>query len=195
LAPKKTKGDVEEYMGFMHKSTDMIDVSNPTNAMNAETDYNSDDDDKEDVVTNDVEIVPPSYEERQEILGEIMGEELDIKEFGTTEQFVEATRDAMNGAVTNRLEMDAMEEVAEAHDAINRAAIDRELRILLPSGNGRKSTMEAFQRLTSNCEWIPFRFPDSSAPASEMDKAEASLYDEWMSNPNTWYLRGAKTGR
>jgi hypothetical protein len=114
------------------------------------------DGDKEELVADDVDRVPASYAEQDEILRDILGDEMDIEEFGTEDEFVNATNNADNLAAEERVQLDNVEELAEIHDVLNRSAIDHELSRLLPTGTGIESTKEAFQRLTNNCAWIPF---------------------------------------
>jgi hypothetical protein len=61
---------------------------------------------------------------------------------------------------------------------------------LLPESNGRESTLEAFNRLTEQNAWFPFRAPDSSCEPTDADKADAALFDEWKDN----YSKSAKNG-
>jgi hypothetical protein len=194
-APRKHHDAEVEYMGFAHASQlEVLEVSNPTASANAEVNYCSDDNNEEDDVSNEWdEVVPCQHREQEEILGEQLGNDLDIEIFATEEEYNEfLNRDTSELEEMNRL--DEIEDAATKKDQVNRLAIERELSRLLPTGNGQETTIEAFKRLTNQCEWIPFRDPSSSTPASDIDKAEAALYDEWMSDINKRYSLNAQSG-
>jgi hypothetical protein len=191
-APRKHS--VEEYMGFAHCSEwQALDVSNPTDSDSAEVEYGSDDNNEEDAVANDVDEEPIAHRETDDLLSDQLGDDLDIEVFATEEEYnAFLERDTRHTEDLTRL--DEVDEAAGRHDTTNREAIEKELRRLLPTANGRESTIEAFQRLTNQNAWIPFRDPNSATPHSAIDRAEAELYDEWMSEGNPRYSLSVLSG-
>jgi hypothetical protein len=168
--PRKHTNAEAEYMGFAHKSEiEVMEVSNPTNC-----------------ISNDINEEPRAHREQDELLSDLLGEDLDIEVFATEEEYnAFLNRDTRATDEVHRL--DEMESSAGRNDRDNHYAIEQELKRLLPIGTGQETTIEAFKRLTNQCAWIPFRNPNSVTFATEIDKAEAALYDEWMSNPDICY--------
>jgi hypothetical protein len=190
-APRKSEDDICEFMGFSYEPPSVLqEVSNPTD--NTVTNYESDDGDEEVQVERDNEQVPQEYTQQSELLADLMGDDMDIEVFASEEEFELFKR---NERSHDKRQLDELEDIAEKHDRANRLAIERELSRLLPTGNGKESTIEAFRRLTSQCQWIPFRAPDCATRPSDTDIAEALLYQEWMSDPDRSYNPTVKNGR
>jgi hypothetical protein len=198
-APKKGEDDVPEFMGFSYQPMNIMEVSNPTD--NANTNYDSDDDNEEEDVNNDTtEDVAVIHKEQSDLLGNILGDDLDIEVFATDEEYEACLTRRNNDDRCNRRQqqleqLDEMEDIADKQDEVNRLAIAKELSKLLPTGNGKESTLDAFRRLSSQSEWLPFRSPDSLTIKTDIDIAEATLYQEWMLDENRSYSPSVKSGR
>jgi hypothetical protein len=194
-APRKQDDAVQEYMGFAHSSyMEVVEVSNPTDVNVPETGYRSEDGNEEDDVFNDVNIEPLSHREQDALLSEELGDDLDIEVFANQEEYTEfLNRDTRS--TDERRRVDEMEDLAVQHDRDNGEAIDQELRRLLPTSSGQpESTIDAFKQLTNQFAWIPFRNPNSETSATEIDRAEYTLYDEWMCGPNPKYSPLVQSG-
>jgi hypothetical protein len=90
-----------------------------------------------------------------------------------------------------RLELEEQGRVADALP-INREFIQRELARLVPNEDDvRESTMDGFKRLTADNAWVPFRMPDSTMEATDIDKEEANYFNEQEGS----YSITAKTGK
>jgi hypothetical protein len=187
-APRKSPDAEEEYMGFRHSAQlDVVEVSNPMDVNSAEAGYLSDDNNEEGDVANDVKQEPTAFIESNALLTDTLGDDLDIEVFGSEEEYNAFRSRGMRPTEELRT-LDEIELSAVRNEQVNRSAIEQELNHLLPTGTGlQESTIDAFKRLTNQFAWIPFRDPHSSTAASEIDKAESELYDEWMSDP-----RGAR---
>jgi hypothetical protein len=96
---------------------EVVEVSNTMDANTLETGYDSIDGNKEEDVSNDVN------DEQDQLLGEELGKDLDIKVFANDEEYNEfLNRDTR--PTDERHRVDKMEESAVRHERDNRAAIE-----------------------------------------------------------------------
>ena len=185
-APRQLPSDEKEYMGFSHAAAANLvadHVSNPAENNAATVKYGSDDNNEEDDVANDVEEEPDAHRDGDALLGHILGDDLDIEVFATEEEYNNfvANQGRTKKSVDNPHHLDELDKLTTLKDRENCHIIEQELRKLLPVDTGGESTIAAFQRLTNQFAWIPFRDPDSTSPSTEIDQAEAALFDDWMS--------------
>jgi hypothetical protein len=171
-SPSVSSTDPKEYMGFSYNLPEKLrDVSNPTDPTARDIDYEdeSGDSDEEEETLNDY-----LTEAQIDDLVNLVGDELDVEvvvddnSFGETDSFVAQ-------------ELQQLQIAEEAHvvDTVNKEFIQKELLRLIPnSDGGRESTLQAFNRLTNDYAWIPFRMPDSATPATDTNKAEAHYFTE-----------------
>ena len=195
-APRSPTNSEREYMGFSHAAMfEVLDVSNPTDSTSATINYGSDDNNEDDAIVNDTVFTKPrTHTEQQEILRELIGDDLDIEVFVNEDEYNSFCNNDQKGDPLAGTSLDVIDDNAQQHDKKNREAIEAEIKRLLPTISHSESTMDAFKRLTNQCAWIPFRDPSSNMHASDIDKAEADLYDEWMSNPQTAYSPQTQSG-
>jgi hypothetical protein len=90
---------------------------------------------------------------------------------------VDPTEDAV-GQLEAEIHLGTVTETATRTDALNRRAIREEVRKLLPDDTRKESTLQAFQRLTQQDAWLPFRSPRSTVRATATDEAESKLFAE-----------------
>ena len=97
----------------------------------------------------------------------LFGDEYDIEVVVADEDIVDATAEP---------ELDSLQVVevctlwkfqSEQTQLLTEDFIRKELARLVPASDKMESTIDAFNRLTSDHSWIPFRMPDSSIPACE----------------------------
>ena len=100
---------------------------------------------------------------------------------------------AINHHIANEIrQLDTAVEASVADQQKNRAAIREELQKIMPDNTSKESTLQAFQRLSNNLPWIPFRSPNSETPETAIDKEEAELFDAWLEERK--YCLEAKSG-
>jgi hypothetical protein len=73
--------------------------------------------------------------------------------------------------------LDAIAMEAEDANRQNSKAIQEALCLLLPENAQGESTTDAFKRLTNKSPWIPFRSPESTSTATDVDNEEVRLFD------------------
>jgi hypothetical protein len=145
-APTKRSTDIVEYMGFLYGLPCTDEVSNPTE-LNGAPDFDAGD--------NDEEQQQQAEETSDDDLADVFGDEFDVEVLLTETGYLEAASEAKNQREINqqlrRLEEDSM---AEDTDGDNSAFIHAELLKLLPVGNGRESTSDAFKQLAEKNPWF-----------------------------------------
>ena len=169
-----TRRSEKEYMGFSYcLPTSVHEVSNPTEGAardSTERRIVDDDDENHDGTSED--------EPDDDFLARVLGDDNDI-EVLLNEDDLQAPSPEENREVQQQVrQLDAAAEALE-EDRLHQAQIRSELARLLPDTDGRESTLQAFHRLTQNQPWFPFRMPGSTTPETEVDKEEATLFDEW----------------
>lgn len=158
----------KEYMGFSYNLPEQLhDVSNPTDATARDINYD------EESTTSDSD--EDLTEAQMDDLVNLVGEELDVEVIVDDDAFGQA-----DSIVERELrQLQIAEEGHLADVVVNKEYIQKELSRLVPNGDGgRETTLQAFNRLTSDHAWIPFRMPDSTVPATDTDKEEAEYFTE-----------------
>lgn len=169
-APTRRNDDIKEYMGFQYCVPITDDVSNPTEDVNRNVVFDVDDHDDEEQEEPIVVDDGPSNT-NQSTLGDDFDVEVLLTETGYLEPTSEEQRE-INEEIM-RLEVN---DAIEANDLHNSRFIQDELQKLLPSTTSKESTLQAFERLTEKNPWFPLRPPDSTSPATDIDKEEASYF-------------------
>ena len=166
-APTVSPNTTQEYMGFSYHLPEKLHrVTNPA----TDVDNEGDDSDEE-----DVELEPELTEAQADDFVAILGDEFDIEVVVGDEEVPVADPNV-------KCELQALQvqdETVMADKGVNKDFIEQELARLIPvNADKRKSTLDTFNRLTSDHCWIPFRMPDSPLPATDIDKAEADYFNE-----------------
>jgi hypothetical protein len=186
-APTISPTAPKEYMGFsyhlpekLHKVSNLADPTDHDDYdVELEEEDKNDDESEEDI---EIELTEA---QKDDLVG-LLGEEYDVK-ITTEDEYVE-TADSI---VENELQqLKIAEEGHTADTVVNKDFIQRELARLVPNDDGRETTLQAFNRLTSDQSWIPFRMPDSTCPCTDIDQAEADYFNEMESS----YSMNSKSG-
>jgi hypothetical protein len=161
---------VEEFLGFRNAASRSmlhpIDIADDEEAI----------EDAEDEEHEMSEVDHLALESTNNII-----DDLDIEVFGTEEDYEDFVNNSSIISSERQLQLIEAAEAAKTSDERHRDQIQRELLRLIPETTGRReSTMQAFTRLTNRNVWVPFRLPNSAIAATEVDKEEESLFDEWM---------------
>lgn len=169
-----TTAPAVEYMGFAYRMPESVhDVSNPASGtgpseigVEVYDDLANEDEDGDD---NAVDI-------GDDELMEIFGDDFDIEILLDEDEVEEPSSD-----IDDILwDINNTEQINQIDRRKYRKVIEREIQRLLPdNNNGRETTLQAFNRLNNQQSWIPFRMPDSQCPPTDVDKAEAELFDQW----------------
>jgi hypothetical protein len=157
-----------EFMGFNYLIPEIDDVSNPTQNNAQDTLFAAEDDEED-----------RSNEESEELTETEFGDEhnvdVPLDDFLVSVGIDTTLQDAQIQQLNE-------EEILRQKDVEHRHFIHREIAKLLPETTGTKTTLEAFKRLTKNAAWIPFRLPGCDTQPTDVDCAEAQLFDEWKSH-------------
>jgi hypothetical protein len=185
-------------MGFSFSLPCTLDsVVNPTedhvalDITEAPEDIDAEDDVEEAGNTNDTDVA--------DFLPDQFGEDMDVEEFATEEQYLEAIQNSTNDEPNDERvarELDMLNTTKEAirSDLENERWIQQQMRWLLPEVNGQETTLQAFHRLTNDKSlWIPFRMPNSTSPSTKVDLAEYALFDEMKLQYNPIATTGPTT--
>jgi hypothetical protein len=125
---------------------------------------------------------------------ELFGDDADVEVFATEEQYLEAVANSENDdQIARELDMLNIAEEAIRKDKENEVWIQQEMRRLLPDVFGRETTLETFSRLTNKAPWVPFRMPNSTSAATNVDITESALFDEMKINYNPDATTGPAT--
>jgi Transposase len=173
-APTVAPTTPKEFMGFSYNLPEKLHrVRNPTDGTSIDDEM---EEDGNSVGTEEEE------EDREQELTEaqmddmigLLGEEFDVEI--VVDEVEELVADALTEMELRQLQL--AEEARRADAVVNKDFIQKELSRLVPNGDGRETTLKAFNRLTSDHSWIPFRMPDSSIRETDIDKAEADYFNE-----------------
>jgi hypothetical protein len=170
----------QEFIGFEYCMPCMDDVSNPTDD-NATFDNATARLDDEGVIGGAEHEEQLHDNDFESFLNDLFGEELDVPVPFPEDVFEEPTTASIR-EVTQQMDTLELTERVNQRDSANQALIQSELAKLLPNNSGRESTLDSFRRLCNEQPWLPFRFPDSDAPETDVDKSEAALFHEWSVN-------------
>lgn len=185
LSPPTANDDIEEFMGFSYSlPPDAPAIVNPTARNAGQGALNPEDSDNDDNLPE-----PEVDAERDSYLREIFGDDYDIEVVVNADLEVDPTQQQEQQLELHLHELDA-EEAVQAFDNNNKELIQSELAKLVPHDGSRETTLQAFKRLTNNTAWFPFRKPNSSTPATDTDREEASYFNEVKDQ----YDRDADTG-
>lgn len=168
-----------EYLGFNYKlPTDIGDVSNPTdmNTVGRQYDQVDDDENEEDGGDDSGNI---GDDELVQLLQDVYGQDgIDVEVVLEDHEYGEPNGENIQREL-QQLELDDVAEAARITDEANRKAIEAEMSRLLPEEGRYETSLDVFKRLTSKRPWIPFRARDSTTEATDIDREEAMLFDQW----------------
>jgi hypothetical protein len=178
-SPKAASDLQQEFLGFAYEaSSETHNVSNPTDAVGASIDLETVIDDEAVIAAAELEDAAGANDDA---LNEFL---LDQYEEGDVavpidENLFEPADERATTALEQQLEELQLIETVEKLDSLNYAIIQQELNKLFPNTNANESTLVAFKRFTNKKPWLPFRDPRSSTVATQTDKAEDDLFEEW----------------
>jgi hypothetical protein len=170
-APTKRHNDIPEFMGFSYCLPCTDQVCNPTEESQADTSFVIVDDDEQQAEDAD------DMETANNQVANDFGDDFDVEVLLTETGHLEAVSEDNQRVIDEQIRRLDAEADAENNDRLNSELIQAELLKLLPTGNCRESTMQAFDRLAEKNPWFPLRSPDSNTAATETDKAEAAFFD------------------
>jgi hypothetical protein len=185
----------EEFLGLSYRlPTTLHDVSNPTERAANDTNYDSDEDfgvPDDEASTDSVNSDWSNDDELADFLTDLYldDEEEDIEVLFPEDELVEPTLEDIAQLEAEIHLLDVTETITRT-DGINRRTIQEEVRKLLPEDTRKESTLQAFQRLTQQEGWLPFRTPGSTGRPTATDDAETRLFDNMKDN----YIGQGKLG-
>jgi hypothetical protein len=171
---------VNEYMGFNYRlPAEIGNVSNPTD-LSMEREYDEIDDETEEDGGDDSSGGNINDKVLVEVLQEAYGQDgIDVEVILEEGDYENPNDERIQHELQHQLEDEDVAEAVLISNEANSKMIEKEMSRLLAEEGRYETSLDVFKRLTNKRPWIPFRARDSTTEATEIDREESRLFDEW----------------